>query len=34
MIQLYGILDPESLLKHGKKVGFLKDPNTIQKKKN
>jgi hypothetical protein len=22
--KLYGILDPESLLKHGKKVGFVK----------
>jgi hypothetical protein len=26
LIQLYGILDPESLLKHGKKVGFVKGP--------
>jgi hypothetical protein len=26
IIQLYGILDPESLLKHGKKVAFVKGP--------
>jgi hypothetical protein len=26
LIQLYGILDPESALKHGKQVAFIKGP--------
>ncbi len=31
MIQLYGILDPEAVLKQGKKVGFLKDPHAMNR---
>jgi hypothetical protein len=29
LIQLYGILDPEKALKHGKQVAFMKGPNNV-----
>ena len=29
LIQLYGILDPESALKHGKQVGFIKGKDVV-----